>query len=185
MALQPDVLQFRAQADAADQLASSVAARKKPQVNWMASSSSYSRGESKNVSVQAGVTVTYSLFNGGADQAAAMAAHKRAESARQQYEEFFRSLTSRVSEVHDSAISSQERAKKYVEILKDSDRVRMSTFQQWSQLGRRSLFDVMSAESDHFNLRVAYVNALHDTYQANVQLRALGGSLSNWLALRE
>jgi adhesin transport system outer membrane protein len=185
MALQPDVLQFRAQADAADQLASSVAARKKPQVNWMASSSSYSRGESKNVSVQAGVTVTYSLFNGGADQAAAMAAHKRAESARQQYEEFFRSLTSRVSEVHDSAISSQERAKKYVEILKDSDRVRMSTFQQWSQLGRRSLFDVMSAESDHFNLRVAYVNALHDTYQANVQLRALGGSLSNWLGLRE
>jgi outer membrane protein TolC len=42
---------------------------------------------------------------------------------------------------------------------------------------------VMSAESDHFNLRIAYVNALHDAYQANAQLRALGGGLSGWLGL--
>jgi len=67
-------------------------------------------------------------------------------------------------------------------VLKDSDKVRSYTFQQWSQLGRRSLFDVMSAESDHFNLRIAYVNALHDGYQANAQLRSMGSGLVNWLA---
>ncbi len=185
MALHPDVMQLRSQVDAAEQLALSVDARKMPQVNWMATSSSSSRGDNKSVSMQAGVTVSYNVFNGGSDQAASMAAHKRAEASRQQLEEFINTLNSKVFEVFDTSTSAQERAKQYVDILKDSDRLRMSTFQQWSQLGRRSLFDVMSAESDHFNLRIAYVNALHDAYQANAQLRALGGSLTGWLGLRE
>lgn len=179
----PDLMQLRTQADAADQLALAAAAKGKPQINWTAGSTGSSRGDNKNVGFQAGISVSYSIYSGGADQAAAMAASKRADAARQQYEEYSRVLTSRIAEVFDSAVSAQDRAKKYVEVLKDSDRVRMSTFQQWSQLGRRSLFDVMSAESDHFNLRIAYVNALHDTYQANAQLRALGGVLSTWLSL--
>jgi outer membrane protein, adhesin transport system len=129
--------------------------------------------------------VSYNVFNGGADQAASMAAHKRAEASRQQLEEFTRTLNNKVSEVFDVASSAQDRAKQYVDILKDSDRLRMSTFQQWSQLGKRSLFDVMSAESDHFNLRISYVNALHDGYQANAQLRALGGNLTSWLNISE
>lgn len=185
MALHPDALQLRGQVDAAEQYALSIDARQKPQLNWMASSSSSSRGDTKSVSFQAGVMVSYNVFNGGSDQAAAMAAHKRAEASRQQYDDFIKTLTNRVSEVYDTASSAQERAKKYVEILKDSDRLRMSTFQQWSQLGRRSLFDVMSAESDHFNLRISYVNALHDGYQANVQLRSLGGNLTSWLSISE
>jgi adhesin transport system outer membrane protein len=59
--------------------------------------------------------------------------------------------------------------------------VRTATFQQWSQLGKRSLFDVMAAEGDHFSLRVAYVNALYDGYQASAQLRSIGGGLLGWL----
>ena len=66
-------------------------------------------------------------------------------------------------------------------VLRDSERLRDATLQQWQQLGRRSLFDVMSAESDHFNLRIAYVNALHDGYQASAQLRSLGSGLTAWL----
>ena len=69
----------------------------------------------------------------------------------------------------------------FVDVLRDSEKVRNFTFQQWSQLGRRSLFDVMSAESDHFNLRIAYVNALHDGYLASAQLRSMGAGLTTWL----
>ena len=54
-----------------------------------------------------------------------------------------------------------------MDVLRQSDKVRQAPLQQWSQLGRRSLFDVMSTEGDHFNLRVAYVNALYDGYLAN------------------
>lgn len=57
---------------------------------------------------------------------------------------------------------------------------RQTAFQQWAQLGRHSLFTVMSAETDHFSQRVAYVNALMDSAQANASLRSAGESLMSW-----
>ena len=177
-----DLQQLRAQADASERYAQAVQAGQKPQLSWVVTSTGGARGDSKSLTAQAGLSVSYNLFNGGSDQAAAAAAAKRAQSARQQYEEMLNTRTSRVAEVHEAADAAFDRAKRYVEVLKDSDRVRAATFQQWSQLGRRSLFDVMSAEGDHFNLRIAYVNALHDGYQANTQLRSMGGGLLAWLA---
>jgi outer membrane protein, adhesin transport system len=175
--------QMRAQADASDRYAEAVAASQRPQVTWVVSGSGGTRGDVKNVTAQAGLNVQYSLFNGGSGEAAAAAAARRSEATRQQYAEFLSTRVSRVADLHESADASFERARRFVEILKDSDKVRQSTFQQWAQLGRRSLFDLMSAEGDHFNLRIAYVNALHDGYQANVQLRSMGGGLLNWLGV--
>ena len=43
------------------------------------------------------------------------------------------------------------------------------------------LFDVIAAESDHFNMRVNYVNALHDTQQLNANLLSLGRGVIDWL----
>ena len=39
----------------------------------------------------------------------------------------------------------------------------------------------MSAEADHYNLRVQYINALHDGGQLNAMLTSLGGGLTQWL----
>lgn len=179
-----ELRQMRAQSEASERYADAMSAARKPQVSWVVSSTAGLRGETKTASAQAGLSVAYSVFNGGSDQAAAAAASRRAESARQQYAELLASRSARVSEVHEAALASFDRARRFVEILKDSDRVRAATFQQWAQLGRRSLFDVMSAEGDHFNLRIAYVNALHDGYQANAQLRSMGESLSTWLGIQ-
>jgi outer membrane protein, adhesin transport system len=59
--------------------------------------------------------------------------------------------------------------------------VRNFTLQQWQQLGRRSLFDVMGAEGDHYNLRISYVNALIDGQQLNANLLSLGRGVNEWL----
>ena len=59
-------------------------------------------------------------------------------------------------------------------IVRDSDKVRNYTLQQWQQLGRRSLFDVMSSEAEHYNMRIQYVNALYDGQQATALLWSLG-----------
>ena len=74
-----------------------------------------------------------------------------------------------------------DRARSVIEILHNSELVRNFTLQQWQQLGRRSLFDVLGAESDHYNLRVQYVNALHDGQQMNAMLMSLGTGLTAWL----
>lgn len=180
-----ELQQLRLQANAAEQFARAVEAGQKPQVSWMAMSTGGAQGGVSNVAVQGGLSVSYTLFNGNADKASAAAAARRAAAARQQYDELLNTRSARANEVQEIALSAFDRARRYVEVLKDSERVRVATFQQWSQLGRRSLFDVMSAEGDHFNLRVMYVNALHDGYQANAQLRSLGGGLVQWLGAGE
>jgi outer membrane protein, adhesin transport system len=174
--------QLRAQADAADSFVQAVKAGQMPQVSWNVTSSDSKLGKQNVSSWQAGVSVSYSLFNGFSDEPAKQAALRRAQAARQQLQELLNTRVSRTAEVHDVASSAFDRAKRYVEVLRDSEQVRNFTFQQWSQMGRRSLFDVMSAESDHFNLRIAYVNALYDGYQASAQLRSMGKGLAAWLA---
>lgn len=180
-----DLQQSKSQAEASQRYAEAVEAGEKPQVSWVATSAGAVQGDTKSLSVQAGLSVTYNLFTGGSDKAASAAAARRAGAARRQYEDLLNSRTSKTMEMQEVASSALDRAKRYVEVLKDSERVRTYTFQQWSQLGRRSLFDVMSAEGDHYNLRVAYVNSLHDAYEANAQLRSLGGGLVKWLGAED
>ena len=83
-----------------------------------------------------------------------------------------------MAEVHEQAQHAMDRARAVVEILHNSELVRNFTLQQWQQLGRRSLFDVMSSEGDHYNLRVQYVDALYDTEQSNALLWSLGLGLA-------
>jgi len=173
--------QLRTQAEAMESYTRAVVAGQRPQLNWNLGRSQGTQGGAAVASWQAGVTVSYSLFNGFSDAAAQQAAMKRAEAARRQLDELLTGKFARTAEMYDTASSAFDRARRYVDVLRDSEKVRNFTFQQWSQLGRRSLFDVMSSESDHFNLRIAYVNALHDGYLASAQLRSLGNGLSQWL----
>lgn len=176
-----DAQQLRAQAESQDSYAKAVVAGQGPQFNWSVGKTQGQQGSSNVSAWHAGVTVSYSLFNGFSDEATSKAAAKRAEATRQQLQDLLNNKFSRTSEMYDVATSAFDRARRYVDVLRDSERVRNFTFQQWSQLGRRSLFDVMSSESDHFNLRIAYVNALHDGYLASAQLRSLGAGLTAWL----
>ena len=81
------------------------------------------------------------------------------------------------AEVLEQGTAAMDRAQRTVNVLRDSESVRNVTLQQWQQLGKRSLFDVMSAEGEHYNLRVSYVNALHDALQSNALLRSIAGTL--------
>ncbi len=176
-----EVLQLRAQIDAADGYANSITSGQRPQVNWNVGKTELRQGGTPVSSWQAGVSVSYSLFNGFSDAAASQAAVRRAQAARAQLDELLSTRITMTTQTWDNATSAFDRARRYVDVLRDSERVRQSTIQQWAQIGKRSLFDVMSAESDHFNLRIAYVNALYDGYQASAQLRSMGGGLGNWL----
>ena len=178
-----DVSQLRTQAEAAETYAQAIRAGQRPQVNWSVGQSGGKQGSASVSTLQTGVTVSYSLFNGFSDDASYQSAMRRALATKAQLEDLLAVKQARTAEIHDMATSAFDRAKRYVDVLRDSERVRNFTFQQWSQIGKRSLFDVMSAESDHFNLRISYVNALYDGYQASAQLRSLGSGLSSWAGL--
>lgn len=179
----PEAMQLKLQADAQESMARAMRDGKGPQINWSVSRSKGFAKVADSNGWQAGVTLTYNLFDSGAEKAGIQAAVARAEASRAQYADFLSVRSERVSSAHDSAKTAFDRAKRYVDILRDSELLRNFTFQQWSQLGRRSLFDLMSAEGDHFSLRIAYVNSLYDGYIANAQLRSMGGGVTDWLQI--
>ncbi len=174
-----EINQLEAQAQALESYSRAVQAGHRPQVNWLLTGSKAAGGNQAGT-VLAGISVSVPLLNPGADHSLT-AAQKRAEAARLQRAEALEARRNRMAEVIDQASSSFDRARQVNAVLRNSDQVRSFTLQQWQQLGRRSLFDVMSAEGEHYNLRVAYVNALHDGQQASALLRSLGLGISAWL----
>lgn len=177
----PDVLQAAAQARAQQSYAESVVAGQKAQVSWIVSGSIENRSNisstnlppARDTELMGGLSVNIPILQPGASDAA-KAAHKRAEAAGLQRDEAIESKRYRMIEMHDTALSAMDRARRIVEVLRNSDRVRASTLQQWQQLGRRSLFDVMSAESDYYSMRVAHVNTLYDAQQVIAMMWSMG-----------
>ncbi|OYU71861.1 MAG: hypothetical protein CFE45_41855 [Burkholderiales bacterium PBB5] len=182
-----EIAQYDAQAEAMAKLARSIEAGTKPQLSWIGSAQASggsgnpsTTAGSRSVNVSTGVSISIPLLNPGIEPAI-QAARKRAMAASLQREDALEARRFRIAEVYEQASSAFDRLRRVADVLRDSDRVRNFTLQQWQQLGRRSLFDVMGAESDHYALRVAYVNALHDGQQMNAQLISLGRGLTLWL----
>ncbi|MDZ7813836.1 MAG: TolC family protein [Ideonella sp.] len=171
-----DIVALDAQAKAATNLAQATVASQKFQAG-LAAGVSTAIGKEKSGAWNAGISLSMPILNPGADPAA-QAARLRASAAKLQRDDALEALRSRLAEVHQQAEASTVRAREVVGVLRSSERVREDTLAQWQQLGRRSLFDVMSAEGDHFNLRLAYVDALHDSQQSMALLWSLAGGIS-------
>ena len=179
-----EIAGLSAQAQAMDRYAQAVAAGGKPQVSWIVSGSAStgngSAGTTRNSTYSLGVAVNIPLLSPGLAPATS-AARKRAQAAELQRAEALDARRYRTVEVHEQTLASMDRARRTAQVLRESEQVRNFTLQQWQQLGRRSLFDVMGAESEHYNLRVSYINALIDGQQFNANLLSLGRGVSQWL----
>lgn len=171
-----EIAQLGAQADAAEAYGRAVVAGHKPQLNWVVSGArTVGTGDGRTWS--AGLTLTVPLLNPAADPAIA-AARQRAEAARAQRADALDARRSRIAEAHEQALAAQDRAARSDAVLRDSERVREATRLQWQQLGRRSLFDVMAAEGEHYALEVGRVNARIDARQAAALLWSLGAGIA-------
>ncbi len=180
-----EVAALTAQAKAMERYMQALAATTKPQVSWnfsgaQAAGAGGKAGNTRSNNYALGVAVNIPLITPTALPATA-AARKRARAADLQRAEAIEARRFRAAEVHEQAVSTFDRARRVGAVLRDSEQVRNFTLQQWQQLGKRSLFDVMGAESDHFNLRITYVNALHDGQQLNANLLSLGRGITEWL----
>jgi outer membrane protein TolC len=171
-----DIQSLGSQADALDSYVRAILDGQKPQLGVLVSATK-SGGAGSSRSVSGGITLSWQLFN-ATNTYTTNSARKRAEAARLQRDDALEARKNRMAEVHEQARHAMDRARAVVEILHNSDLVRNFTLQQWQQLGRRSLFDVMASEGDHYNMRVQYVDALYDTEQSNALLWSLGLGLA-------
>jgi outer membrane protein, adhesin transport system len=180
-----DIAALTAQADAASRLAEATALGNRPRLSWNANASASgtrggSIGSSKQGTWSAGLTLNVPLWDPSV-KPATDAARKRARAAELQRAEILEQRRFRVAEVHEQTTASFDRARRVAAVLRDTDQLRNFTLLQWQQLGRRSLFDVISAEAEHYNLRISYINALTDGQQLNASLLSLGRGVGEWL----
>jgi outer membrane protein TolC len=159
----PDVAAAAAQAQAQRSYAESVRAGQQPSVSLLVSGNT-TVGQARQTDWVGGVTVNIPIVQPGADSALT-SARRRAQAASLQRDETIDAKRYRVQEMYEAASSSLDRSRRLVDILRNSERVRGFTLQQWQQLGKRSLFDVMAAEGDYYSMRIAHVNALYDAQQ--------------------
>ena len=180
-----EIAQLDASAEAAQQLARSVEASQQPRISWTGGASTNSAfggtiGTRHGKGLSLGLAISIPLLDAG-NVAATAAAKKRAQAATLQRDEALHARRARIAEVYEQTTASFDRAQRVDAVLRDSERLRDATLQQWQQLGRRSLFDVMAAEGDHYGLRISLVNALIDGQQSNAVLLSLGRGVTEFL----
>ena len=184
-----EIAGMTAQAAAAAEYARAVEAGNKPQLSWnLSGSESVARSQVSGAGSSTvrsgqfslGLSVNVPLLNPGVAEATS-AARKRARAANLQRDDALEARRFRLAEVHEQTVSSFDRMRRLSQVLRDSEQVRNFTLQQWQQLGKRSLFDVMGAEAEHYNLRISYINALCDGQQMNANLLSLGRGVTEWL----
>jgi adhesin transport system outer membrane protein len=166
------IAQLSAQAEAQESYARAVRAGYKPQWSWSVAGSR-TAGQGSVTAWSGGVSVSMPLVDLTAEPVQ-RAAQQRAEAARPQRDDALAARLQRVAEAHEQARAAFDRAQVSGEVLQGSRRLREATLQQWQQLGRRSLFDVISSESDYNNLQITRVNALVDAQEATALLWSLG-----------
>jgi outer membrane protein TolC len=172
VSLGADIAAADAQARAARSYAESIRAGQLPSVSIQVSGDT-SLGAARQTDWSGGLAVNIPLLIPGAD-ATLTAAQRRAQAATLQRDDAIEAKRYRVREMYETANSSFERAKSIVDILRNSERLRASTLEQWQALGRRSLFDVMAAEGDYYSMRVAHVNTLFDAEQVVAMIWSQG-----------
>ena len=169
-----DVLSLQANSRAQRRYAESVAAQGKPQVNLGGTGiATVTNKSSKAGEWNAGVSLTVPILQPG-QQAAEHAASKRAEAAELQVRDTLTAKNYQMSDLYSSAEAALDRTRRIVDILRNSERLRAATLVQWQQMGRRSLFDVMGAESDYYSLRVAQLSTLFEAQQSLTMLWSMG-----------
>ncbi|MCW6034473.1 TolC family protein [Pantoea sp. JK] len=177
----PTLLRAQAQSQAAFSEADALKSSSLPKINWVVSKDTGKDYYGREQAWQTGINISWGLFRGGSAKAAEQAAVQRASAMREESENQRDDLLQRVRAADQDAHSMLQRADLYRNLTRESDRIRLDFFDQWYHLGKRTLLDVLSAESDYYNNRVGEITNRFDGYSAIFGGYASAGQLMNWL----
>ena len=179
----PALKQLEAEAAGQIQVAQAAVNSRLPVISAVAGRTPTTPGVTTQYLHYAGVDLTVPLYRGGADRAQERSALDRSDAARERREQTERELTSRIRVLHQTARSQLERVDEHLALLKISDRVRQDIYDQWSLLGRRSLYELLGAEAEHHSLRMGWLSAIHDSWAAQLRLRTESAALGDWFGV--
>lgn len=177
----PVINQAKAQTESAEAQARVVRSSSLPQLNWVVTKSTAEDSLGREQPWETHLAVTWGAFRGGSTRASERAALQRAEAGRHEVEQQRLDLEYRIRTANHEAKTFLARAELYRDLTVESDGIRVAFYEQWYHLGKRTLLDVLSAESDHYGNRVSEVTNRFDGYQAVLRQYAGAGALAGWL----
>ena len=177
----PLYLQMQAETQAAKMQAEAARATGRPQLNWVVTRSSAKDALGERQPWQTRLELNWPLSRGGSYSAAERAAVQRAEASRQNQEQMLLDAEYRVRMADQEARILLARAEDFRSLSSETASVRKAFFEQWYHLGRRTLLDVLIAESDHYNNSVSEVTSRFEGYQAIFRQLNEAGELLDWL----
>jgi len=177
----PSLNQAREQTESAELQAKVVRASSLPQLNWVINKSTADDALGREQPWETHLSLSWGAFRGGSTRPSERAALQRAEAGRQTAEQQRLDLEYGIRTANHEAKTFLERAELYRSLTNESDGIRVAFYEQWYHLGKRTLLDVLSAESDHYGNRVSEVSNRFDGYQAILRQYAGAGTLGAWL----
>ena len=180
----PSVLEARAEAKAASLYAQSVRDSRWPQLNWVVQKTTQEDSYGNSQPWATGLSVQWNAFSGGSSNAQEGAAVARAHAGDAKADAVSRDLEYALRAEAEQRDMAMSRAQQYDDVIRESDQVRKIFYEQWYHLGKRTLLDVLIAESEFYSNQVAQTNSRFDGEAANMQIYANAGILLQWLSER-
>lgn len=156
----------------------SVAAAIKPQITLSASNAPSQPLDPRTYSQLVSVVGTVPLYDGGTLRSAEKAALQRETSSFNRYQDKILTITRDYQKAKETLRFSYELARNYRSLLDVNEQVRSDAFIQWSTLGRRTMFELLLYEQEHFSLVTNYINNLYKAYEATAFLLGNENKLS-------
>ncbi|AZD34730.1 Outer membrane efflux protein [Pseudomonas chlororaphis subsp. aurantiaca] len=184
----PLLLRLKAQAEIEDGRAGALRAQGLPGLNLVARKEQgglYGSNANSNRSNDwyVGFDVQWQAFSGGSNKAARGAANARKSAAMEQYEKVGQDLRQEIKRLAQSRATSAQLAQEYQRLSVETDQVRKMFYEQWYSLGKRTLLDVLVAESDHFNSQLQAINNTYDSMIADLSILSSSALLLGYLSL--
>jgi adhesin transport system outer membrane protein len=181
LAQSPAILAANADIRAAEQRAESVKASGMPALNLTVARPLRTDAYGRPPGWQVGLSLSMPLGRGGSISAATSAARERARADASRRDQLLIDLEYRIRNAHHEAYTSTARAVAYADLSIELEKVRENFFEQWLHLGKRSLLDVLNAQSDHYGNEVNAVSSRYDAYAASLKFRVSAGQLVPWV----
>ncbi|MEO6921319.1 MAG: TolC family protein [Collimonas sp.] len=179
--MHPSLQQAEAETQAAKLNVDAIRAGSKPQLNWVINKTTARDALNREQPWQTYLSFNWGAFRGGSTKAAEKAAYERAMSSSEKKAQQQLDLEFAVRAAGQDANTFLSRADLYKDLTAETDRVRKAFFEQWYHLGKRTLLDVLSAESDHYGNRVNEITSRFDGYSAIFREYNNAGALVNWM----
>jgi len=177
----PAVRSARAEAASARALAAETRAGRKPQLTLQLNKQTGVDINGISSPAQLYLSAQWVAFEGFGGKASEQAQLERAQAAEEKAAQLLIEIDFNIQTAWADYEAQSSRLQELTRLVKGTDQVRKDSYDQWRELGRRSLLDVLTAESEHLNTRLSLATSEVDQVIALAKMRFEAGTLKEWM----